>query len=398
MSRGDGLEAARLFELYSERIFRFCLRRLGSRADAEDAVQTTFLCALRALRRGVVPESEAAWLFTIAKNVCVSEQRTVFRRDSRSCDVDIEILAAAQPSEDEGELLLGLREALASIPQKQRRALILRECEGFSGSEIAARLGMSTPATYALLTRARRSLTQAMTAGPRRPVLCLDFGILLFQLKAHLRPLLGVSSAKVMATTVAVAGIAVGGVSVERALDGDAAPRTPASVSERADTSRAARGSVVRSDEGGPLRDRRAIKPMRDPARSERSRTGTRTEESAGVTAQPPMPATTTSPQTDLVPPAEIVRGDIPEAIPDPQLPDVWADLPVPLDLEPSLDLPLELPLVPDADPPLDLPLEPPLVPDADPPLDLPLEPPLVPDADPPLDLPTPEAQLPARP
>ena len=52
-----------LYERHADRIFGFCRRRLRSHQEAEDAVQTTFLQAFRALQRGVVPVSETAWLF-----------------------------------------------------------------------------------------------------------------------------------------------------------------------------------------------------------------------------------------------------------------------------------------------------------------------------------------------
>src|SRR6266550_8338405 len=52
-----------LYEAYANQIFRYCLHQLGSREEAEDAVQSTFLNAFRGLKRGVVPELEAAWLF-----------------------------------------------------------------------------------------------------------------------------------------------------------------------------------------------------------------------------------------------------------------------------------------------------------------------------------------------
>ena len=61
--------AGALYEAYSGRILGYCLRRLPNREEAEDAVQHTFMNALRGLRQGVVPRSEAAWLFKIATRV-----------------------------------------------------------------------------------------------------------------------------------------------------------------------------------------------------------------------------------------------------------------------------------------------------------------------------------------
>ena len=67
---------AQLYERHSSRIFGFCLSRLGSREDAEDALQLTFLNAQRGLGRGVVPDHELAWLFKIAQNVCPTSTRS----------------------------------------------------------------------------------------------------------------------------------------------------------------------------------------------------------------------------------------------------------------------------------------------------------------------------------
>jgi DNA-directed RNA polymerase specialized sigma24 family protein len=52
-----GADAAHgLFERHAGAVYGYCLNRLGNREEAEDAVQTTFLNAFRALGRGVVPE------------------------------------------------------------------------------------------------------------------------------------------------------------------------------------------------------------------------------------------------------------------------------------------------------------------------------------------------------
>ena len=57
-SAADG--AALLYERYYDRVFGYCLYQLGSREEAEDVTQTTFMWAFRGLRRGVVPRAEAA--------------------------------------------------------------------------------------------------------------------------------------------------------------------------------------------------------------------------------------------------------------------------------------------------------------------------------------------------
>src|SRR5919197_534230 len=139
--------ATDLYERYASRLYGFCLQRLGSREEAEDAVQTTFLNAFRGLARGVVPASESAWLFKIAENVCLSRHRASFRRRRVEVPGDLaaveETVAAPARADDE---LIPLEDALAEMPEGQRRALLLREWQGLSYREIAAELEVSQPA------------------------------------------------------------------------------------------------------------------------------------------------------------------------------------------------------------------------------------------------------------
>jgi RNA polymerase sigma factor (sigma-70 family) len=212
-------EAERLYEAYANMLLGYCVRRLGCRSEAEDAVQTSFLYALRALRSGVVPECESAWLHTIARNVCNWQQRTAARRGPVSGDVEVESLASA-PNEEDAERLAGLREALASLPLRQREALVLREWHGVPAREIAVQLGLTAPQTHALLTRARQALAQALTAPGKA---ALGLGSLVYELRGQLKALLGGVSIK----AATVAAIAVTGAGVT-GITGAAAEESPA--------------------------------------------------------------------------------------------------------------------------------------------------------------------------
>ncbi len=153
-----------LYERYARQIHAFCLHQLGSREEAEDAVQSTFLNAFRGLKRGIDPQFESAWLYKIAENVCLTRQRSSFRRRRVESPGDLDamqdILPSYDPSRDE---LLRLPEALEGMPAQQRRALLLREWQGLSYKEIAEELGLSQAAVETLLFRARRSLVTALT-------------------------------------------------------------------------------------------------------------------------------------------------------------------------------------------------------------------------------------------
>lgn len=214
IARDSPTDAGLLYERYSGRILAYCLYALRDRGEAEDAVQTTFLNAHRALAKGVAPEHEFAWLHMIAKNVCRVQRRTAARR-AVVTGVDLDAFPACHDDSNGAEVLHDVGEALASIPEAQRRALVMREWHGLSSAEIASRMGISTPATYALLTRARRSLAHALSTAKGRSALGLNVWPSLARFKALFA---GDGAAKIATTTALAVGVVAGGVTIEQAL------------------------------------------------------------------------------------------------------------------------------------------------------------------------------------
>jgi RNA polymerase sigma-70 factor, ECF subfamily len=146
---------------YLPNVYRFALRLTGSRHDAEDLTQDTFLQAWR--RRGRLRDAGAAraWLFTIAKNLWTDRLRRKGRRPTQTEplqeDHQSDAVAADRElivREDVGRVL----EAMDSLPPRQREVLQLHACDGFSLGEIAAVLGISTDAAKANLCEARKRL------------------------------------------------------------------------------------------------------------------------------------------------------------------------------------------------------------------------------------------------
>jgi RNA polymerase sigma-70 factor (ECF subfamily) len=159
--------AALLYERYYDRVFGYCLYQLGSREEAEDVAQTTFMRAYRGLRRGVVPRAEARWLFTIAQNACRARHRSRGRKRAREVLSDPVVLADVSPAHvAETDELVGLEDALARMPDLQRRAILLREWRGLSYKEIAAELELSDAAVETLIFRARRTLAELLAGKP----------------------------------------------------------------------------------------------------------------------------------------------------------------------------------------------------------------------------------------
>jgi RNA polymerase sigma factor (sigma-70 family) len=222
------------------------VNQLGSRDEAEDAVQTTFLNAHRALQRGVRPEAELPWLFKIAHNVCLTRRRSARRRIRVESPSDLgavqDVLPA--PANDSGDELLRLTDALGNMPPSQRRAILLREWQGLSYHEIADELELSQSAVETLIFRARRTLASKLRTDGDRPSAvarirkAFDAGALLTGLKALFE---GGAAAKVAAVAVVAGGATVAATAPQHDARKQKNPKAVAAI----ETHRPAKASAV---------------------------------------------------------------------------------------------------------------------------------------------------------
>jgi RNA polymerase sigma-70 factor (ECF subfamily) len=243
---GAAESAGHLYEDYYDRIFGYCLYQLGSREEAEDAAQTTFMWAFRGLRRGVVPRSEASWLFAIAQNACRARHRARARGRQREVLSDPVTLADMSPApQAEADALMGLEDALERMPELQRRAILLREWRGLSYKEIAAELELSGAAVETLIFRARRSLAELLGRSPtpkRARKHALDLGSFLAGLKSFFGAGSAAKLAAGVAAVVAATTVAVGSVELARSDRASPAKIAPAQVAPQVGHSRSGVG------------------------------------------------------------------------------------------------------------------------------------------------------------
>ncbi len=212
----DANDAARLYAKYGNQLYRFCLARLRSREEAEDAVQNTFLRVHSALDKGIVPRFEAAWLYKIAHNVCLSRSEAAGRRARIETLEDFQSFDYAAPNVEHDELV-GLSDALGSLPKNLRHAILLREWQGLSYSEIADAMDTSVSAVETLIFRARRQLAATLEPAVKRPAISrlLDAGTLYGAFRIALTRLRGLLATAAPAKLAAgMAAVAIGGGAV----------------------------------------------------------------------------------------------------------------------------------------------------------------------------------------
>lgn len=164
---GDAGAFATLYDLYYERLVRFCRRRLANRHDAEDAAQDAFVRAWGAIGRLEPGSSFYPWLSVIAANRCTD----LVRKGRRAEPVaEVPLAPHGAPADTVGDQLERRETAAAAgvamrkLSPRHQRVLHLREELGLSVAQVAALEGQTPNATDTLLWRARHALQREFRA------------------------------------------------------------------------------------------------------------------------------------------------------------------------------------------------------------------------------------------
>ena len=146
VSRGDEQALAFIYDRYRLILFGLILRILHDRQEAEDVLQETFLQVWRRAADFDATRGRAfTWLVTIARSRALDRLRALGSRARTAEEVVAHSTndhvgdAAAEAVTSEQQKIV--RQALAELPEEQRRTLFLAYFEGLTQSEIAARLG-----------------------------------------------------------------------------------------------------------------------------------------------------------------------------------------------------------------------------------------------------------------
>lgn len=152
------------------RLWRY-LRALGAdAAEADDLAQEAMLVAHQQALQPVARDAsaQAAFVRGIARNLWLRSRRWWQRRREREVAIAVDELWDATAAHDGGdELLARLRDCLAALQPRVRRALELHYHDGLGWRAIAADLAMKTNGVKTLLQRARQALRQCLDRSER---------------------------------------------------------------------------------------------------------------------------------------------------------------------------------------------------------------------------------------
>lgn len=165
LKAGDASAFDAVYAAYHARLFTFLVRLMRDRDRAADLLEETWLRLVTHAHR-LQPETRLGpWLFTVARNLYVSECRgKVFE----ASDAALLQRAAPGPSPFEeaaaSESERRIEAALAGLPLHYREVLLLVGVEGLALSEAAAVCGISNVALRQQLSRARAMLARRLEA------------------------------------------------------------------------------------------------------------------------------------------------------------------------------------------------------------------------------------------
>jgi len=153
-----------LFRAHSPRMKSIALSLLGNVADAEDAVQETFLKVYRSVGSFKGDSALSTWVFRILINNCYDMRRRKQRRGGDAGELEIGAEGTPElraPSSDH-PLRLALERAVAQLRPRYKEVFLLAEVEGFKHQEIAGMLGISEANSKNILFQAKRELRELL--------------------------------------------------------------------------------------------------------------------------------------------------------------------------------------------------------------------------------------------
>ncbi|MEH0629110.1 RNA polymerase sigma factor SigM [Streptomyces stelliscabiei] len=166
---GDPEAFGELVRRHRDRLWAVALRTLGDREEAADAVQDALVSAYRAAHTFRGQAAVTTWLHRITVNACLDRARKTASRKTSPVDDTERLEQLLEPHEsasapaERNDLHRQLLEALGTLPQDQRAALVLVDMQGYPVAEAARILDVPTGTVKSRCARGRARLLPLLT-------------------------------------------------------------------------------------------------------------------------------------------------------------------------------------------------------------------------------------------
>lgn len=171
-----------LVEEYQQMVFQTCMGFVHNKDDADDLTQEVFIQAYQSLSRFKGDAAFSTWLYRIAINASLNKTRKsplkmIFHKfeNLRDDKIEKDHPAVLIPDEEDPEKILikhedikWVRKALDSLPENQRKAIVLSKYDDLSQKEIAEIMNTTEGAVEALLVRAKKNLRDKLSVSKKK--------------------------------------------------------------------------------------------------------------------------------------------------------------------------------------------------------------------------------------
>ena len=176
---GEPTAAEQLFAAYGDRAYRLAVRITGNRGDAEEALQDAFWNVIRKIDTFREESSIGSWIYRIVTNTACQKLRRraqrgaeislndvlpLFDQDGRHATLVTDWSSSLDDPAVQRELRDVLESALAELPPPYRAAVVLRDVEGMSTTDVARALGITVATAKTRTHRARLRLRQRLSS------------------------------------------------------------------------------------------------------------------------------------------------------------------------------------------------------------------------------------------
>lgn len=160
LRKGDRKAAKKLFEMYSDKLFRFLMQFNAGRVAAEEAVQNAFIKAFGRINQFEENSSFSTWLFRIG----VNEMKTELNKMNRHVFLVYDELpdSTLQTEDKQFDFSHDMKSIIDELDENKKAVLLLYDVEGYSHEEISEILGISVLASRSLLSRTRKQLREKL--------------------------------------------------------------------------------------------------------------------------------------------------------------------------------------------------------------------------------------------
>ncbi len=174
VAEGDDEAFSILVERYQHRVFGFCARMIGDRAEAEDLAQDVFLTLYRNAGNFRGESAFSTWLFRIAKNQTLNRIKYLERRGRsarrRERDSEARLSRVADETALGPDDIVANREratmvqaAIDELGEEHRAVVVLRDMEDMSYEEISEITGLPLGTVKSRIHRARSALAKRLS-------------------------------------------------------------------------------------------------------------------------------------------------------------------------------------------------------------------------------------------